>query len=137
MKQRPSPVCFWEFAGKADANARPWIDPRLQQGTTPLVKLMAGKPTRTFRNFHHPKISENDFAGWRAIISQGFKLVIRGTGPDAKRELFNLRHDDAEANNQVAKRPALAKQLELDLTTWQQSVLESLTGADYRQAAAE
>ena len=41
----------------------PWIDPELQKGTTPLVKLMGGKATRDFINFRHPAITEDDYLG--------------------------------------------------------------------------
>ena len=132
MAERPSPICFWSFGGKSPPGAKPWIDPALQQGTTPLVKLMGGKPTRDFRNFHHPEIRDGDFAGPRTIIDNQYKLVIHGKEGALKRELFDLRRDPAEKSNLLESEASVAKDLEDQLHQWQQSVLESLTGADYR-----
>ena len=64
-----------------------------------------------------------------------FKLVLDAgsrSGGEASRELFDLRADPAEKNNLIAAHPAEAERLAARLRAWQQSVLESLTGADYR-----
>ena len=94
-----------------------------------------GLPTRNFQNFRHPAVREEDFAGSRAIIDNRFKLVLDAgsrSGGEASRELFDLRADPAEKNNLIAAHPAEAERLAARLRAWQQSVLESLTGADYR-----
>ena len=134
MTKRPTPICFWSYeAGRESRNGKPYIEPRLQQGTTPLVKLMGGRPTRNFRNFHHPTITEQDFAGPRAILDNPYKLVVGGQpGEQHTRELFDLRHDPAEENNLVDTEPEVAGKLEQKLRDWQKSVLNSLVGADYR-----
>ena len=44
----------------------------------------------------------------------------------------DLREDPVERNNLLEEKPEIAKQLEEGLRDWQQSVLNSLTGADYR-----
>ena len=112
---------------------RPYIAPELQEGTTPLVKLMAGKATRDFRNFHQPPITEADYLGPRAIIAGHHKLVIHEQKNDkVKRELFDLTADPAEEENILDQQTALAEQLQAKLRDWQQSVLDSLSGADYR-----
>lgn len=82
LTERPTPLFFWEYntARLAQSKPEPWIDPELQKGTTPLVKLMGGKATRDFTNY---------------------------------------------------RRPAVADQLATRMREWQQSVLHSLTGADY------
>lgn len=135
LESRSSPICFWSFAngGASNGKPQPWIEPELQQGTTPLVKLMAGKPTRTFRNFHHPQIQASDFAGERAIIGDQYKLVIRGKGNEVQ-QLFDLRSDPAEKNDLSDSEVEIAIQLRDQLREWQQSVLESLTGAEYHAA---
>jgi hypothetical protein len=63
ISSRPTPLYFWEYNSQrlADSNPTPWLDPELQKGTTPLVKLMAGKATRDFTNFRHPTIAEDDY----------------------------------------------------------------------------
>ena len=62
MTARPKPLYFWECnIGKG--NGEPYIDPKLQEGTTPLAKKSGGKATRDFSNFRHPTISEEDYLG--------------------------------------------------------------------------
>ncbi len=134
MTERPTPICFWSYeAGRESRNGRPYIEPTLQEGTTPLVKLLGGRATRNFRNFHHATVTEEDFAGPRAILDGRHKLVVDGQlKNDHTRELFDLGSDPAEKNNLVDTKPEVAKRLEEGLRDWQQSVIKSLTGADYR-----
>ncbi|MEX2592386.1 MAG: sulfatase-like hydrolase/transferase [Anditalea sp.] len=134
MKERPSPIGFWNGRARNEPGftPEPYIDPELQKGTTPLVKLMGDIATRNFRNFHHPDIEEQDFGGPRAILDNRYKLVIHGeANEDAVRELFDVREDPAEENNLIDAQPAIAEKLEQQLRDWQQSVLESLMGEDY------
>jgi arylsulfatase A-like enzyme len=136
MTGRPSPVCFWDYniARLTAASAPPYIDPKQQEGTTPLVKLAGGKATRDFRNLRHPgDITEADFLGARAIIDGRFKLVIHDGKKSAapKTEIFDLEADPAEKTSLTAQQPERVQQLQAKLRDWQQSVLKSLTGADY------
>lgn len=134
VAERSKSLYFWEFKSQRPAGAKlmPWIDPELQQGTTPLVKLMGGKPTRDFNNFRHATITEADYLGPRAIIDGDFKLVIHEqNGGTVKRELFDLAADPAEKANLLGEQTALAEKLQSRLRQWQDSVLQSLTGADY------
>lgn len=138
MTERPSPIFFWEGRARREPGStpKPYIDPELQKGTTPLVKLAGGIATRNFQNFHHPDIQEQDFKGPRAVLDNRYKLVVDGESSErATQELFDLRADPAEKNNLIATQPAVAAKLGQQLRAWQQSVLESLTGADYRAAA--
>ncbi len=135
MTERPEPICFWNYNAGAETKSglKPYIGPKLQEGTTPLVKRMDGRLTRNFRNFHHPNITEADFAGPRAILSNRYKLVVDArSGKESEKELFDLSVDQAETNNRIATKPEMARKLEQQLRGWQQSVLKSLTGADYR-----
>ena len=127
---RPDPICFWSFGGEIADDAEPYIDPDLQSGTCPLAKLMDGKFTRDFENYHHPEITGKDFEGPRAIVGDRFKLVVDGE-PGSGRELFELSADAAESRNVASVHPIAAERLDRELKCWQQSVLESLTGADY------
>ena len=78
MTERPSPICFWSYdtSREDEGDPEPYIDPKLQEGTTPLVKIMDGRFTRNFRNFHHPNITDEDFSGPKAISGQ--PLQARG-----------------------------------------------------------
>jgi len=134
MTERPGPLCFWQYntARLRGAEPEPWIDPELQKGTTPLVKLMGGKATRDFVNYRHPTVTDDDYLGPRAIIDGRFKLVLHDQrGGSAKRELFDLEADPAEEHNLLQRQPATAARMEARLRAWQQSVLHSLTGAEY------
>ena len=135
MQERPSPIFFWSFnTGRAfSGDSKPYIDPILQEGTTPLVKMMAGKYTRTFRNFHYTKISEQDFGGARTVLDNRYKLVVDAqSGNKSTIELFDLTNDPAEEQNLIGSHKKIAEKMEKQLRDWQQSVLESVTGADYR-----
>ena len=115
-------------------NPQPYIDPKQQEGTTPLVKLMAGKATRDFRNYRQPPVSDADYTGPRSIIDGQFKLVMQELGNgDPKIELFDLEFDPAETTNLSSEQPDVANRLRTQLREWQDSVLHSLTGADYPQ----
>ncbi len=131
MTDRPKPLYFWECnIGKSEGE--PYIAPALQQGTTPLAKKMGGKATRDFTNFRHPTITSTDYLGPRAIIDGSFKLVIHEQkNGEPKLELFDLKSDPAEKINLIEQQPATAEKLKSQLREWQQSVLTSLTGADY------
>ncbi|HYF34934.1 MAG TPA: sulfatase-like hydrolase/transferase, partial [Prosthecobacter sp.] len=136
MSERPAPIHFWSynFGRFKGIDLKPWIDPELQKGTTPLAKLAGGSPTRNFSNFRHPAITEADYLGPRAIVDGNLKLVIHEQkGGVAKKELFDLQSDPAEKDNLIGSKPAEAEKLEARLRQWQESVLKSLSGADYRK----
>ena len=135
MEERSVPLTFWEydlsrFRGESQV---PYLEPSLQEGTTPLVKRSGGKATRDFRNVHHPgNVVEADHRGPRAIIDGHFKLVVHETKQgEVVQELFDLDTDMGERTNLIRERPEMAESLRLKLREWQGSVLRSLTGADY------
>jgi arylsulfatase A-like enzyme len=139
MTARPTALTFWEYNTRADSSTKkePYIDPKLQEGTTPLVKKMGNKATRDFTNFHHPAISEADYLGPRTLIEGDIKLVIHEQKNGApKIELFDLKADPAEKTNLAEQQTAVVKDLQAKLRQWQDSVLKSLTGADYPKPPA-
>jgi len=133
MKERSEPIFFWNYETnhELEGGPEPYIDPELQVGTTPLAKIMNGKYTRTFRNVHHTSISEADYDGPKAVLDNRYKLVIDAQKGTSSRELFDVIKDPAEKNDLINIHPDIASQLERDLLNWQQSVLQSLKGADY------
>ncbi len=132
MTERHQPLYFWEYNTSGLAESVPYIAPELQAGTTPLVKKMGGKATRDFKNVRQAPIGEDDYRGARAIIDGNYKLVVHeGGGGAVKLELFDLGEDPAEKMNIFDQEPVLAKRLQNELRAWQQSVLHSLSGADY------
>ena len=134
-KQRTEPLCFWQFEpGKVfGENQEPYIDPELQEGTTPLAKIMDGKFTRSFRNYKYNEISENDYSGERVIMKSQYKLVVDGKTPNEKGfELYDIQNDPGEMKNLADEYPEMVKEMQGELSKWQESVLNSLTGADYK-----
>jgi arylsulfatase A-like enzyme len=143
ITERPasSPLFFWDFdfAGARARNLEPYIDPELQKGTTPLAKKAKGVATRNFSNFKYPATTEADYLGPRSVIDGDYKLVIQEVkkakgdpNPTPKLELFDLKADPGEKTNLADQQPDRVKKLQSTLRTWQESVLNSLTGADYR-----
>ena len=134
LTERPGPLRFWAYntSHLTSQKPRPYIDPVLQQGTTPLAKFAGGKATRDFQNFRQPPLTDADYLGPRGIIDGRFKLVIHEPRMgEAKLELFDLDADPAEKTDLVPKQPLVASRLQEQLRQWQQSVLSSLSGADY------
>jgi arylsulfatase A-like enzyme len=132
---REKPMMFWNGSPGADSkDLQPYLDPKLQEGTSPMVKLMNGKATRDFKNFVQTDIISSDFQGPRAIIDHQYKLVLsENKYGEIQTELFNLRSDPAETTNLKNANPELVKELALKLNTWQESVLNSLLGNDYNK----
>ena len=136
---RTQPICFWQFDtdkkfGEDGERCEPYIDPQLQEGTTPLVKMMRGKYTRTFENCVYDQVLEADFTGSRAIMAGPYKLVVKGNSPDEQvSELYNIQQDPREENNLVDAYPDQVNEMQAQLRQWQESVLNSLTGADYQE----
>ncbi len=137
MDARPKPIFVWSYNTRRFARLEldPWIEPERQKGTTPLVKLMGGIPTRNFRNLRHPEIDASDFLGPRAVVDNRFKLVLhdRKDG-EPKVELFDLLDDPAETRNLSEEQPEIAHKLKQQMRDWQQSVLKSLRGEDYHDS---
>ncbi len=135
MTERPRPIGFWSYNAKrltqGDSAAKPYIEPALQEGTTPLVKYLGGKRTRSFQNYHQPPIEESDYAGPRVLLDNRYKLVLQGDGEAGQVELFDLRADPAEENNLAEIELEIAAEMKGRMRTWQNSVLQSLRGADY------
>jgi len=134
-QQRTKPLYFWKFnpgAALVDS-AQPYIDTLLQEGTTPLVKMMDGKFTRNFRNYQYDQVSENDFSGERTMMKNQYKLIIEGQSPNEKGfELYDLQNDRGETKNLADTYPEIVEEMQTQLQKWQESVLNSLMGADYK-----
>ncbi|MFT7034811.1 MAG: arylsulfatase A-like enzyme [Cyclobacteriaceae bacterium] len=131
---RDDPMFFWLFESNKvfNSESEPYIENSLQEGTVPLVKKMNGKYTRTFRNLKYPTASENHTGGERTIMDDQYKLVIGAKPGDATNiELFDITNDPSEQDNLVSTHPEITEKLQKQLYDWQQSVLKSLTGADY------
>ncbi|MDG1278302.1 MAG: sulfatase-like hydrolase/transferase [Algoriphagus sp.] len=133
--ERPSPMMFWNGSPRdlPLKDQKPYLDPKLQEGTSPMVKLMNGKATRDFRNYIQTDIITSDFQGDRAIIDNRYKLVLtESKSGETQFELFDLLQDPAETNDLKELYPELTKKMNNQLRIWQESVLNSLLGNDYK-----
>lgn len=136
MNERPKPIHFWALDVKTfhQQKREPYISAELQSGTTPLVKLMGGIPTRNFTNYIYPNVRQEDYAGKRVILDGKYKLIVSGDADsNVKTELYDLDADIAEAKNLAADEPQRVHRMSQQLRGWQKSVLTSLTGNDYRE----
>jgi arylsulfatase A-like enzyme len=136
LTERPTALHFWEYNTSALLNSgpKPYIDPALQQGTTPLVKKMGGKATRDFTNYRQPAITEADHLGPRSIIEGSLKLVVHEPKSGGQQvELFDLDKDPAEKTSLASDRPEVVQKLQQHLRKWQDGVMKSLSGADYER----
>lgn len=132
---REKPMMFWNGSPRADSkDLQPYLDPKLQEGTSPMVKLMNGKATRDFKNYIQTDIISSDFEGARAIIDKQYKLVLtENKAGETQTELFDLNIDPSETKNLKSSYPDIANELATKLRTWQESVLNSLLGNDYNE----
>ena len=66
------------------------------------------------------------------MMDNQYKLILdeKSTGPSGI-ELFDLTNDQAESNNLATAYPDIVESMQQQMYDWQQSVLTSLTGADY------
>lgn len=134
QSERPTPLYFWSFESNKvfGDDAIPYIDPAYQEGTTPLVKMMGDKYTRTFRNFVYPEVSSAHTGGDRVMMKGKYKLVLDANrSEDSSVELFDISVDPAETINLAEQETELVKEMQKEMHEWQMSVLKSLTGADY------
>ena len=137
-RERQEPICFWSYRGNQEGSGEPYIEPSLQQGTTPLVKQMNGLYTRNFRNFRYEGEADGDLAGPRAVLDNRFKLVVDGEGSQRAdgadgpvRELYDIRQDPSEERDISEQHSDEVARLDAHLEQWQRSVLRSLAAEDY------
>lgn len=132
MKQRENPICFWSYDIARLRNMKPesLFPPEDLIGTTPLVKKLNGKFTRSFENYVQPEITEEDYEGPRAILDNRYKLVVDEAG-EGESELFDMRGDPGESKNLTDANPETANALATELRYWQESVMRSASGVDY------
>lgn len=132
--ERKKALCFWKISTKDivhDATPE-YIESELQQGTTPLVKKMGNKYTRSFKNYVYDSISENHFNGSKTIMHENFKLMVNENAQNTTAfELYDIEKDRAETNNIAHLHPDKVEALRIKLFEWQKSVLNSLKGNDY------
>jgi hypothetical protein len=67
------------------------------------------------------------------MMKNQYKLAVEGQLPNKKGlELYNLQNDPGEIKNLADEYPEIVEEMQAELRNWQESVLNSLTGADYK-----
>jgi len=66
------------------------------------------------------------------MMKNQFKLIVEGRSPNEKGfELYDIQNDPGETKNLADEHPEIMEETQVQLRKWQESVLNSLTGADY------
>ena len=67
------------------------------------------------------------------MIDKQYKLIIGAQSANKTAvELYDLTIDPGENNNLMSSKPKIVETMQKQMYHWQQSVLKSLTGADYQ-----
>jgi arylsulfatase A-like enzyme len=135
MESRPTPIGFWGYDWKPERENKRWLtDNAMNEMITMTAKQKATLKKRPdakwyFKNHQHP-VAKTSFGGSAAWMDGRYKLVV-SRGKKANRyELYDLDADRGEANDIASRQPEKVKRMVKQLNAWQQSVENSLTGAD-------
>ena len=101
---------------------------------TPIDKLLAQmKEAGLAHTSADEVVSDDDFGGERVMMDNRYKLLIGGQSPDESGfELYDILNDLGETTNLSDTHPEIVTEMNTKLREWQESVLKSLTGADYK-----
>ena len=135
MASRPKPMGFWDYpVGGISTPSKKLMSELLEAQTsgkqlddTSRLRLNAGNITK--------KYPQDVFPGHAAWLDWPWKLHRIETKKGIKLELYNLAEDPKEKNNVAAQYSERAKSMKAQLEEWQNSVIRSLNGADYRSRA--
>ena len=134
MRDRPTPIGFWQYPADGILTySDAWLAELLEaQASNPdavpdsaRLHLNAGDVSRQY--------PENVFPGHSAWLDWPWKLhrIVDEDG-ETVFELYNLESDPDEATNIVADQTERVDSMTDELASWQQSVVRSLNGEDYR-----
>jgi hypothetical protein len=100
-----------------------------------MKQTLAKSPNRkwVFSNYKHPA-TKTVFDGRAAWTDNRYKLYVDNSRGKARMELYDLEKDREESTDIASENPELVQQMFQQLTEWQKSVENSLTGADYPNA---
>ena len=66
-------------------------------------------------------------------LKNQFKLIAEGKSPNEKGfELYDIQNDPGETENLADEHLEIVEEMQVQIRNWQESVLNSLTGADYK-----
>lgn len=140
FQQRPGPMGFWNFPERGIRTpSHEWMSDLLEaqsSGYEPMdpsrIRPDAASLTRQW---------PVDYArGHSAFISDNWKIhrIQNGSEDTVEWQLFDLSSDPGETTNLIGSKatdPELISRLSIGLAQWQSSVIRSLNGMDYSDAA--
>ncbi len=129
MHHRETPMRFWRYFGVRGQRMRSdeiVLDlEKYQRGELELEDLNEGR-------LNTPDMPYDDLEqrpGMAAWIDGDWKLY---KDRDESLKLFNLAEDPGESVNLIEEHPDLARRMHYDLNNWQDSVINSIRGWDYK-----
>jgi arylsulfatase A-like enzyme len=130
MDRREKPLGFWHYpVPGVGVNSQQVLQQMAgrQKGPSAAPAATTNIPVET------PPYSETELPGHAAWLDGNWKLhrIANRTG-EVRFELYDLAHDMQEKTDLVAKEPARVESMKQQLSTWQQSVVRSLNGEDYK-----
>lgn len=132
MEQRAQPLGFWHY----DIDGHLMYSDRIVKELYELQQAGEENGEIVNEGYLHPPgrnyTRAEERPGPGAWIDGDWKLHRRGSDY----LLFNLAEDPGEQNNVINKHPQRAERMRKELRAWEDSVIQSLRGADYGRGAA-
>lgn len=135
LKSRPKGMGFWHYPiGGISTPSDAWMRKLLEAqklGKEPddkaKLRLNAADTSKRY--------SLTELPGHSAWIDGDWKLhrIADKKGNKVRYELYNLAKDRSEKTDLAKEEPARVQQMQAALLAWQQSVIRSLHGEDYKQ----
>ena len=132
MKNRPTPMGFWQYPGGIGIPSSKWMSELLYEQEKDLPPRDSSRLRLDAGNIDH-KYSVEFFEGHAAWLEWPWKLHrIQKDSFDVKVELYNLVEDPLEKRDLAAQDTVRTNSMRYQIEAWQTSVVHSLNGNDYR-----
>lgn len=133
MESRTTPLGFWDYPsdGKRVRSGDLLEELAQEQAAGKVLPAAQKPPFQTGRL--DKEYSESELPGHSAWIDGDYKFHrIPEKSGTVKYSLFDLAKDAAEKNDLIDQEPERAGRMKAALEAWQQSVIRSLNGEDYK-----
>ena len=140
MNERPKPIGFWGYNHRPERENEPWLaDETLNEMITLTARHKIKRRDSknwtipAFANHKHPEVVPENFKTNAAWTTDRYKLYMPRPKKSGEQipELYDLVNDSQETTNIASNHPEIVKTMRAQLLEWQESVEQSLTGADY------
>ncbi|MGH9340428.1 MAG: sulfatase family protein [Acidobacteriota bacterium] len=132
LQARPQPMGFWVYPaqGQPVGSSRLLEELAREQSSGDVAPAEERPPLRTGRlTKRYPR---TELPGHSAWIDGDYKLHRIPEEGGFKYALFNLSADPKESNDLAEEESSRAEKMKAELKAWQESVIDSLKGEDYR-----